>query len=156
MNKTLSQLKKDIQQGTQLKVIYHGTRPEQEGNIKMVSRTQTNGFYTTCKDDRDGKEIWIEYPSASLVEYKDNEFSFYAIGERPLNDKENAFIEQRNKIWQEHPYTNTFFEELDRARKMNMEYLVKAKPTKWYNSHNNTVFDANIKGKKLITYEILR
>lgn len=156
MNKTLSQLKKDIKTGTQLKVIYHGTRPELQGNIKTVSRTQTNGFYTTCENDQGGREIWLDYPSASLVDYKDNQFTFYFIGERQLNDNETAFIEERNKIWAKNIYSNTYFLELALAKKMNVDYMVNSKPQKWYNHNNNTVFDAAIRGEKLITFEILK
>jgi hypothetical protein len=155
MIKSFSQLKRDLLPGTQLKVLEHKYRPEQIGNIKTISRTQSNGLYTTSPDDREGKEIWLELPSASLVTYDDNIISFYGVGCRDLNEQEKAFLLARSKEWETRPYDNPYFISLSLAKKMGVEYMENETSSKRYSHYDNKVYDKAIKGDKLISFEII-
>lgn len=81
MNKTLAQLKRDLQVGTKLKVLDH-IRQDQIGIVKTITKKQSNGIYTNTETDP--REFWLEIPSASLVEYNDDVFSFYLDKDRKL------------------------------------------------------------------------
>lgn len=51
----LSQLKKALQPGAEFKIIEHYVRPECNGQIRVINKTQTNGFYSVVKNDPDSK-----------------------------------------------------------------------------------------------------
>lgn len=156
MNKSFSQLKKDLQTGTQLKVIFHAIRPEQVGKIKTISKTQTNGIYTTNPEIFDGRPSWLELPSASLVEYFDNQFIIYDIGKRDLNEVEQQFLKEQKDEWQKRPYDNPYFISLSIARRLGVEYMVSSTPNKRYSNSENKVYDRAIRGEKLFAFEIIK
>lgn len=69
--KNLSQFKREIKGGRNFKIIEHFIKPECNGEIRIPSVVQTNGFYSKIKDDATnrsnsnyGKGIWIEYDKA--------------------------------------------------------------------------------------------
>lgn len=154
--KTFTQLKKDLGAGVKIKVLYHSFRPEQEGHIKTITKTQTNGLYTTCPDDRDGKELWLDYPpSATLIEYDDNIFTFYDAGTRDLTDLEQEFLRQQKKAWDDYPYDNPYYTSLSIAKKLGVEYMVTSSATKRFDHNTQKVQDATARGEKLLSFEIL-
>lgn len=155
MIKTLAQLKRDLKVGTQLKVVYHDVRPEQIGNIKTISKTQSNGIYTTCPELFNGRASWLELPPASLVEYSDNKFTIFDVGSRELNEQEKEFLNRKKEEQQARPYDNPYYISLSIAKQMGIDYMATSTPNKRYNSYENKVYDSSIKGKKLFTFEIM-
>lgn len=151
MVKSFNQLKKDLTVGTKIKVITHTIRPEVEGIIKTITKKQTNGFYTSCKDYKNGANIWLEFPtSANLIEYTDNVFSIYDMGTRDLNEQEKEFLKES--------YNKDYFGKLSLAKKMNIPYM--ASETNpfiiRYNKYQNKIYTNKIKGNLLFTFEILK
>ena len=82
----LSQLKKALQEGAEFKIIEHYVRPECNGQIRIVKKRQTNGFYSVVKGDPDnrfskangGMGSWCEFGKASewtFVEHVDNVYT---------------------------------------------------------------------------------
>lgn len=65
----LSQLKKAFASGHDFKIIEHFNRPECNGQIRHITKLQTNGFYSVIKDDpdnrwskaNDGLGAWCEF-----------------------------------------------------------------------------------------------
>lgn len=147
--KSFAQLKKDLKIGTQLKVIYHGTRPEQMGNIKTISKIQSNAIYTTCENDRDNRPIRLDLPPASLVEYIDNKMTFYESGKRELNDAEKKFFAECKEK------DLSFWGQKILAKDMGLNYLLEGDFYKRCDRYNNVVFDPLVLGEKFIEFEIL-
>lgn len=78
----LSQLKKAFASGHDFKIIEHFNRPECNGQIRHITKLQTNGFYSVVKDDpddswskaNDGLGTWCEFGKAAewlFVEWAD-------------------------------------------------------------------------------------
>ena len=154
--KTYAQLKKDLQVGKQLKVIYHATRQEQVGNIKTITKTQSNAIYTTCEKDRDGKEIRLDLPtSASLVEYENNIFTIYFVGARDLNEQELEFLRLVKQEQEKRQFDNPYFIKLSLAKQSGLEYMATDTPTKRFSAYEQKVYDSSVKGAKFISFEIL-
>lgn len=51
----LSQLKKALQPGAAFQIIEHFIRPEHTGEVRVITKAQTNGFYSAVKDDPSNK-----------------------------------------------------------------------------------------------------
>ena len=98
MNKTLTELKRELKVGTKLKVLYHAVNPHTEGNIKTITKTQTNAIYTVCEQDSKNEEIRLELPTACLLEYVDDVFVIYEVGARELNEQEKAIMNEWKEL----------------------------------------------------------
>ena len=99
MKKTLAQLKRDLQKGVKLKVIYHAIRPERVGAIQEISKTQTNAICTLQERNGQMKDVYMNYPnSANLVEYIDNTFTFYEPGYRDLTEQEQELLNKMDNL----------------------------------------------------------
>lgn len=69
----LSQLKKALAAGHDFKIIEHFKKPEHTGEIRHVSKMQTNGFYSVIKDDPEspvskanrGLGYWLDFGKAA-------------------------------------------------------------------------------------------
>jgi ADP-ribose pyrophosphatase YjhB (NUDIX family) len=80
MPENLNQLKKYLQVGKILRVSYNKNRPDWIGNIKTVSKSQSNGVYL-----KDGillnqpsyKLSWFEYPKAEFIQFSPFGFTIY-------------------------------------------------------------------------------
>ena len=67
--RNLSQLKKAFADGHEFKIIEHFNRPECNGQIRQITKLQTNGFYSVVKGEpgnrwsmaNDGKGAWCEF-----------------------------------------------------------------------------------------------
>jgi len=92
---SLSQLKRVLQVGTKFKVIDH-CRPELIGQIREVTKVQTNGIYTILPDNPEhkystcngGKGSWMEYNKSSYYEF-DGRIRWYAM---PVGSENNELI----------------------------------------------------------------
>jgi hypothetical protein len=86
--KTLSQLKRDMQKGVKLEMIFNVSKPiTDETRIREITATQSNGFKL-------GKSFF-EIPKASLVEYDGKNIKIYACGERELTKDEQNILDNR-------------------------------------------------------------
>jgi len=72
--KTLTELKRTLKPGTRIRCIENTYRPELNGKLRLVTRTQTNGFYWMADDAM--KESWTPYCKASLFKFDGNAFQF--------------------------------------------------------------------------------
>lgn len=69
----LSQLKRALTEGAEFQIIEHFKKPEQSGQIRVVSKVQTNGIYSKVKDNpkhevnqyNNGKGSWVKFGKAS-------------------------------------------------------------------------------------------
>lgn len=79
MKKTFAQLKRDLKVGKKLKTIYNAGWQAYVGSIREISKVQTNAFCLNTLFEEGYKDSYVWYPEkASLVEYEDNRFRFYA------------------------------------------------------------------------------
>ena len=76
MIKNLNQLKKRISIGSKFEVIQHTIRPELNGEIRTVSKVQSNGFYAknSLNDSlNNGKGRWTGYNKAVNWKFNNDE-----------------------------------------------------------------------------------
>lgn len=91
--KNLSQLKRAFQNGCTFKIVSHN-RPECVGEVRKITKVQTNGFYSRVEDPEhrtftanNGLGFWCEFGKASdwnfngksctyFTEYKDSKHYF--------------------------------------------------------------------------------
>ena len=168
MKKSFSQLKKDLKVGTKLKVIYHFRQNDTNGERflqdRVISKVQTNAFTSKWGDDT--KDYWCYYPTNSnLVDYEDNTFTFYEHGERDLTDYEKTMLDKLNNLCTEDEkkldmYTDTSIEYWKKqkfARENNVEYLLgfEFHNSLKYNFNTGKMYDKNVRGNKLFTFQIV-
>ena len=70
--KNLSDLKRTIQPGMKLRVIHHDYRPELIGTTRIVTKTQTNGYwFKTCSEEgaMDKTASWSQYTRAGCYSF---------------------------------------------------------------------------------------
>jgi len=60
---------------------------------RKVKRVQSNAVVL----DKNGKDSFLEFPPASLVEFDGKRFTFYAVGYRPLTAEERAIVDGEPK-----------------------------------------------------------
>jgi hypothetical protein len=92
MEKSFSQLKRDLQKGRQLIMTYNSIKSRSENlNIpRFIIKTQTNGIYLS-KDKDATKGSFLELPRAALMEYIDDIIRIYEPAIRELT-KDEQFI----------------------------------------------------------------
>ncbi len=89
--KNLSQLKRIFATGAEFRIIEHYVRPECNGQVRKINKTQTNGFYSVVKDNPENKYSranhglgsWCEYGKASewtFVEHADKSYTCILAG----------------------------------------------------------------------------
>ena len=168
MKKSFSQLKKDLKVGTKLKAVYHFRQNDINGERflqdRVISKVQTNAF--TSKWGDDPKDYWCYYPTNSnLVDYEDNTFTFYEHGERDLTDYEKTMLDKLNNLCTEEErqldmYTDSnieYWKKQKFARENNVEYLLgfEFHNSLKYNFNTGKMYDKNIRGNKLFTFQIV-
>lgn len=65
--KTFADVKRTIKPGMKLKVVQHDYRPELTGTVRVVTRTQTNGYYFHMEGD--SRELWSSYAKAGCYSF---------------------------------------------------------------------------------------
>lgn len=77
MQKSFSQLKKDLKVGVKVKTITNNLKPDFNGEIREISIVQTNVIAFKCV--RNGKEVnsWYWWGKTKDYEYEDNIFKCY-------------------------------------------------------------------------------
>jgi len=169
--KTFADLKRKLQKGQGLKMVnYFGLTepdPKKPGSSKLgvtryVVKTQTNGVYLSPDKNATTGSYW-EFPPASLVEVSDNGFKVYAIGERPLNEKEKEVIANRPRDEkQEHldamsDGNTMYYRTKNYYEKSGYGYLFNSEWQKglYFNSNKNVIMDKSIRGPLQLEYEFV-
>lgn len=71
----LAELKRRIKVGTTLLCVKNSKRPEFDGQMRTVVKSQGNGFYWSQDGDdtrpKDDRRFWTEYPKAALMKWID-------------------------------------------------------------------------------------
>lgn len=81
----LSQLKKTLKPGAEFLIIEHFIRPEHTGEIRKITKAQTNGFYSVVKNDPDnriskangGLGSWCDYGKAANWTFAEHAGNIY-------------------------------------------------------------------------------
>jgi len=89
--KTLSELKRTLQKGIKLKMVYSDvTNNRLIGTEREISIVQTNAIaLQTIKADGSICNSWFQYPKSSELEYDGNSFSIF----ENINDKRIKVLE---------------------------------------------------------------
>lgn len=74
--KTFSQLKRDLHTGVKVKTILNNCKPEKNGQIREILKTQSNAIVFKDETTKSG-ESWLWYAKASNYEYEDNIVKVY-------------------------------------------------------------------------------
>lgn len=97
--KTFSQLKKDLQAGTQVKTLLNNIRPEKNGQVRRIGKVQTNAIAFEIPENEQKTNLWGEtqtlswlwWDKASNYEYDGNTFKVYHTDKR-TNERVLDFI----------------------------------------------------------------
>jgi len=74
MLKSFSQLKKDLKVGVTVRTIRNNCKPEMTGEIRTISKVQTNAIAFKRSD---GKDSWLWWGKANNYEYENNNIKVY-------------------------------------------------------------------------------
>ncbi len=153
---SLADLKRKLQVGTRVIMVERGD--DKLNDLKEVEKVQGNSV--KFKGLNGAKAGWLEFPKASLLEFDQEGFKIYEVGERDLNEEEKAIIANEPKDEEqdgvdmmsdgstmfrrrEHYYKSAGYLYLHRP-----EYNKKLS----YNSQTKKVRDPMIKGKLSLAY----
>ena len=164
MKKSFSQLKKDLQVGKKLKVLYHFRNDDRFMQDRVISKVQTNAF--TSKWGNDTKDYYCYFPTNSeLVDYEDDTFTFYEYGERELTDYEKTMLDKLHNLCSKEEqeldmYTDSsicYWKEKKYAKDNDIEYLLGFDFHKGlkYNFNTGKMYDKKVRGNKLFTFQIV-
>lgn len=81
--RNLTELKRAITVGTEVKLVFHSVHPELQGLVRVVTKTQSNGFYSVIKNRPNhhcsvcngGKGIWSDYGRSSEYSFSGSRVS---------------------------------------------------------------------------------
>ncbi len=170
--KTLADLKRDLKVGVKIKMIFN----HNEGNSERIKqymqveryivKTKSNGVEIS-KNKEDKKGSFLDFPKASLTEYKDNIFTIYGAGFREMTKEEKRIRdnvpshrkENKEAVMQEALCDGSGFDWKDKQyyKDNNAEYLAGHETVRGLCYHYNTekIEDDTIKGEKELAYEII-
>ena len=82
--KTLAEMKRDVANGREFKILEHYISPEHTGEIRTPNVIQTNGFYSVVKDNpchpvsmaNGNKGYWYGYEKANCYEFDGDKVLF--------------------------------------------------------------------------------
>ena len=159
---TLAQLKRDLKEGTELKVVSHFLRSEDIGTIKTVVKVQGNGIFTT-KEGTDQK-VFLELPTASLLDYNGESFSIYERRERDLTESEQMLIDNMPSKRPENKarLEMEIMTDTDGLYWKDKAYFAENDANWYYETSkgkrhsNGKMKDNSIKGQKLYTFSIIK
>jgi hypothetical protein len=77
----LNQLKKVLNKGFKLKIVYHRARPNEVGNIRQVEVKQNNAVAYKDLSKPESDLIWFYFPKPQDLEFGEKGFSVYYSGE---------------------------------------------------------------------------
>ncbi len=167
---TLSALKKKLQKGQAVKMVYwFGQTPDnitapsagtsRLGQVRYVVKVQTNGVYFSPNQEDTTGSYW-EFPAASLVEVTETGFKVYGIGTRPYNAQEQAAIDneprdpEQDRIDAISDGSTMYYMRKNYYQNAGFGYLYN---NQWErglkkNDRDNNVFDKSIKGALELEY----
>lgn len=172
MKKSFNQLKKDLKnhEGGILKVLYH-FRSEENSDLlldRKILKVQSNALTTIKLGNTiaQNRECWLYYPtSAELVDYVDNVFTIYEMGERELTEQEKILLDKMEHITTEKEkeldrYTDSNYDYWNKkkfAKENNCEHLLGYEYIKGekYNWRTKKITSNKVKGQKLYSFEIV-
>ena len=87
--KNLADLKRAIKPGVEIVTIRHALHPDLIGLVRVVGKVQTNGFYSTIKDQPDhkwsacngGKGVWTPFEKAASYIFDGQSFKVLGGGD---------------------------------------------------------------------------
>ena len=75
MLKSFMQMRRDLQVGVIVKTIVNNIKPEREGEVRKISRVQTNAI--AFKNPLNNQESWLWFGKASNYEYDGKTFKVF-------------------------------------------------------------------------------
>ena len=161
MNKSLSDLKRDLKLGT--KVILLERFGKQVNEEREVGKVQSNSIAF-----KKGNGLsWLDYPKASLLSYDGNTFTIYEAGYRDLTEHEQSVLnnrpskrpENRERVEQEVLTDGSSFYYQDKAyfKNLDMQYLDGFEEVRGLrlDKNNQKIRDNSIKGAVILKYKIV-
>lgn len=173
MEKTLAQLKKDLQNKSIALVMVrrYGEEeniPERLKGQREVIKTQSNGVYLSTPNIKGNtKGSWLDYPKAAQLVYTDDELIIYGVGERDYNEKELAALEEWKKITETKDYKKnayydamtdcsiTFYQKKLFWKSKGMEYMLHIPQGGLRRTYNNKIKDNSLRGSELFAYKVI-
>jgi len=165
MNKTLADLKRDLQIGDSLTLIEAPTMPNHKYlNLKRyIVRKQGNGVYLNI--DKEAKTgSFIEFINAKLTAYDGKTIETYRHGVRPITEDEARIManaptrrpENAEKIKLEIMSDTNGSWYLDKKyySELGCSYLFESGGTRHFNYHDKTITDQQLKGELELKYLI--
>lgn len=76
MKKTFAQLKRDFKVGATIETVLNNCRPEKNGQIRKIKKTQSNAIVFEDLTHNSG-DSWLWWGKASDYEYEDNTVKVY-------------------------------------------------------------------------------
>jgi hypothetical protein len=165
MTKTLADLKRALTLGTQVTMITC-QYPHRNLNVpRYVVKTQSNGVeFAVGKDDKRGS--FFDFPKASLLDFKDDIFTIYTTGTRPLTEHEQHILDNRPSKRPENQKrveidmlsdgTSMYYADERHFKAHNAEYLRGHDTIKGlrYDYNTGMIKDDNLRGEELYSYKI--
>jgi PAS domain-containing protein len=168
--KTLAELKREAKTGQyQAKMIYRYGEdiPEKLSGWRQIIDSNSVAIFLL---NNEGKKSELNIKAASLIDYDGEHLTIYNAGERELNEEEKAIMEEWNKIAatpeyqtqaQNDAYTDgstTFYQKKYFFTGRGFTYLLgyDEQGGKKYNHNTKKVRCNNIKGDKIMQYEIAK
>lgn len=111
MVKNMSQFKKWLEVGKEVKFIRNAIRPEKAGMTRKITKVQTNGLYTEIE----GKNSWLALPKAKETIFEDGKIKFLM---NFMTKNEEDYIERMKSYSNEH-----YIEALSRIDKRKQDLL---------------------------------
>lgn len=164
--KTFADLRKDLQIGKTLTMIYNHWANTSENvkarlNLKRkILKIQSNGLYIEVGNT--GKGSWLDFPPASLTEYDGKSIKIYGENKRPLTKKEQAILDNRPSKRPENKQQveNDVLTDGSTSYWWDKRYFTE-KGADWYwgwnkglryDSNDNMMYDKHTKGKLELEY----
>lgn len=162
--KTFADLKRDLQVGKKLKMIYHhweNTRTNKILNIEReIIKVQSNGV--SLKTNNQSGKSFLDLPCASLTEYDGKNIKIYGIGKRPLTTGEKALLDNEPSRRPENAKmverdvlsdgSSTYYLDKSYYSKNNANWRYDWDKGLKLDINDYTMFDKKIKGKLELEY----
>lgn len=159
---TQAELKRKLQVGTPLKMVYTSWGNDNKLNvIRYVVKIQGNGVYLN-EDKEATKGSFLEFGKASLFEETEKGFKLFKPGFRDLNKEEKEILknqpidEEQEKIDIMTDGSQMFYRRQAYFKKCGFEYLGScSKSIKGLYFTNGRIRDESIKGNLSIEYKLI-